>query len=108
MTTTYQTTLEPLMLTHFEADSIPCEEFTAIHTAWKSKKVLTAAEISASLSTVLESPEESGEFPADLLTSIVSLLEKQAAGKPKKAASRKAFEASDGKAGRSGKGEACP
>ena len=87
--TTYQTTLEPLMLTHFEADSIPCEEFTAIHTAWKSKKVLTAAEISASLSTVLESPEESGEFPAELLTSIVSLLEKQASGKPKKAASRK-------------------
>jgi hypothetical protein len=82
--TTYQTTLEPLMLSHFEADSIPCEEFTAIHTAWKSKKVLTAAEISASLSTVLESPEESGEFPAELLTSIVSLLEKQAAGKPKK------------------------
>ena len=71
MTTTYQTELEPLMLAHFEADSIPCEDFTAIHEAWKGKKVLSVTEIRDSLSSVLD---DESEFPDELVTSIVNFL----------------------------------
>ena len=67
----YQNELETIMMSHFEADSIPCEDFTAIYDAWKAKKVLTESEIRASLSSVLE---DTSDLPDELMTSIVNFL----------------------------------
>ena len=71
MTSNYQSELETIMMSHFEADSIPCEDFKAIYDAWKAKKVLTESEIRSSLSSVLE---DTSDLPDELMTSIVNFL----------------------------------
>ena len=89
MPSEYQTALESLMLTHFEADSIPCEEFTAIFTAWQAKKTLTGAEIRADLCTVLD---DTDDLPAALITAIEGFLVARQGAKDVKKGSKKTTE----------------
>ena len=84
ISSTYQTDLQQILQEHFEADDIPCEDFTAIFQAYQNGTRLTVDAVQASILTVIDE-SECGALPASLLTAIVTLLEKRVPAPPGKA-----------------------
>ncbi len=78
---TYQSELQSIMLTYFDTEDLPCEDFTAIYEAYKGRKSLTASEVQASIASVID---EETDLPSELITAVVTFLNKHAASKESK------------------------
>jgi hypothetical protein len=72
---TYQSELQSIMLTYFDTEDLPCEDFTAIYEAYKGRKSLTESEVKASIASVID---EETDLPAELITAVVNYLSKNA------------------------------
>ena len=70
---TYADEFQQLLQTHFDADDIPCDEFTAIRDAYLADQSLTASAVRLSIASVIDE-EESGPLPEALISGVVAWL----------------------------------
>ena len=91
-TSNYQTELNAILREHFDADDIPCDDFTAIAQAYAEGKSLTAAEVHASIVSVIDE-DDCGPLPPALMDAVREWLTGRSAkgkGKTSKVTKKKA------------------